>query len=421
MLRTLVVQNFKSIVRAELRLGQVNVFIGPNGSGKSNLLEAIGILSACLDRGIDAQALDHKGVRLSLPHLFKSTFKNRKIPQTFRIESKIDDVSYNVSLRAAESSPHLTFLAEDLTRNGVRILGRSPHGSRIHQNNVLGVPITSLESKPSRSLWDVYGSLVDLDESPKASIDSMSRYAIYAPQTAVMRGVVPDLRPIEPLGLTGGRLAQALEEMLSQRKSSKYNQKRIRKALEIVWEPGWATSLRVSKPSPDVVPDFLPPAAKSVYIQDRFMRAHRNTLSPYDASEGTLYLLFVATLLGHSETPGIFALDNVDGTLNPKLVRSLVQHISEIVREEEVDDSHEESSRPSQVFLTSHNPTALDALDIFDPEQRLFVVSRNNDGHTTFRQVRPPHNMAKEDWIVQRKGRNLSQLWLDGFIRNALG
>ena len=155
---------------------------------------------------------------------------------------------------------------------------------------------------PTRSLWDVYGGLADLEPTQRTSLHLLSEYAIYAPQTAVMRGVVPDLRPIEPLGLTGGRLAQALEEMLHQRAQTKSDRKRVSKALEIVWEPGWANSLRVSEPDSSVVPDFLPPAPKSVYIQDKFMRSHRNTLSPYDASEGTLYLLFVATLLGHSDS-----------------------------------------------------------------------------------------------------------------------
>ena len=46
MIRTLRVESFKSLVKLELELGRVNVFIGANGSGKSNLLEAVGILGA---------------------------------------------------------------------------------------------------------------------------------------------------------------------------------------------------------------------------------------------------------------------------------------------------------------------------------------------------------------------------------------
>ena len=53
MIRTLKIERFKSIVKLELELGRVNVFIGANGSGKSNLLEAVGILGAAAFGRVD--------------------------------------------------------------------------------------------------------------------------------------------------------------------------------------------------------------------------------------------------------------------------------------------------------------------------------------------------------------------------------
>ena len=96
MLNSIQIKNFKSIKGAELEFGLVNLFIGPNGSGKSNILESIGVLSAALGRGISPQDLDYKGVRLSLPRLFKSTFKNRKIPKSFLLihESPLTDALF---------------------------------------------------------------------------------------------------------------------------------------------------------------------------------------------------------------------------------------------------------------------------------------------------------------------------------------
>ena len=153
---------------------------------------------------------------------------------------------------------------------------------------------------------------------------------------------------------------------------------------KIIWSPGWAKEVRIEPPDLDVTPDMLSASKEVVYILDRFMSSKRNALSAYDASEGTLYLLFIATILAHAESPPIFALDNVDGTLNPAMVRKLVQHIVAVVRGEL---GGEENSRTGQrqVFLTSHNPTALDAIDLFESDQRLFVVSRNDKGHTGIR------------------------------------
>ena len=79
------------------------------------------------------------------------------------------------------------------------------------------------------------------------------------------------------------------------------------------------------------------------------------------------------------------------------------------------------SCGPRQVFLTSHNPTSLDAFDLFDEDQRVFVVERNEDGHTTVTRLKPRQGMTREEWQQAKNGRNLSQLWLDGEIRGALG
>ena len=94
MIDRLEIRNFKSIATAALEFGRVNLFVGANGAGKSNLLEAIGMYSACLGRGIDASILNSKGVRLSAPHIFTSSFKNRRIPGAIKLNGTIAGVEY---------------------------------------------------------------------------------------------------------------------------------------------------------------------------------------------------------------------------------------------------------------------------------------------------------------------------------------
>ena len=233
-----------------------------------------------------------------------------------------------------------------------------------------------------------------------------------------MQGIAADSRPARPLGLSGGRLHQAFREVLKQRVDA-YG-KEIDDILKIIWSSVWAKQVRVDAPDLKMVPDVLSASSDVIYFVDRFMASNRNKLSPYDASEGTLFLLFVATILAHAESPSVFALDNVDGTLNPAMVRSLLEHIVAVIRGE-LGDEENSRTRPQQVFLTSHNPTALDAIDLFESDQRLFVVSRNDKGHTVFERIKPSSKMTKERWIEAQRGRNLSQLWLDGRIRKALG
>jgi len=48
----LVVEGFKSIKKADLRLGPLNIFIGPNGAGKSNLVSALSLLRSIADESL---------------------------------------------------------------------------------------------------------------------------------------------------------------------------------------------------------------------------------------------------------------------------------------------------------------------------------------------------------------------------------
>jgi energy-coupling factor transporter ATP-binding protein EcfA2 len=47
-IRLLAIRNFRSIAKAQLRLGDLTLFVGPNGSGKSNILDALRFVSDAL-------------------------------------------------------------------------------------------------------------------------------------------------------------------------------------------------------------------------------------------------------------------------------------------------------------------------------------------------------------------------------------
>ena len=166
MIDRLEIRNFKSIATAALEFGRVNLFVGANGAGKSNLLEAIGMYSACLGRGIDASILNSKGVRLSAPHIFTSSFKNRRIPGAIKLNGTIAGVEYRAALRLRASSSQLAFSSESLLENGDRIFFRGSQGARIDRSLDHGDTrkSRSILAKPevNRSLWDTHGSVAGL-------------------------------------------------------------------------------------------------------------------------------------------------------------------------------------------------------------------------------------------------------------------
>ncbi len=417
MIRHLKIQRFRSIHAAELEFGKINLFIGPNGAGKSNVLEAIGILSAAAARGVDETSLRTRGVRLSRPHMFKSSFRGLKAPQTFRLEAALRhhvDLKYTITIESGSASPYLNISHETLSAGAAPILGRSPRGQRVHR--AISRELTHRASwpiRPEQSFLDATRSILNLSKDQLLLLHELSEYAIYAPSTAVMRGVALEPDSQSPLGLSGSGLASAIADVSTGPMTGSV-------LTQIMRLSSWVSDVIVGPRDPNIIPDTMAISGKdAVYFQDRFMKPSRNLLSTYDASEGTLYLAFVAVLLAHAQAPPVFALDNVDSTLNPALVTKLVSFIADLV----CRDDATSSSVARQVFLTSHNPTALDALDLFNEEHRVFIVhrSRSDRGSTKFLRLQPPPGMTRSEWVLEKHGMKLSNLWIDGHLPEALG
>ncbi len=147
-----------------------------------------------------------------------------------------------------------------------------------------------------------------------------------------------------------------------------------------------------------------PSAAASrtvVRFVDRYMRPGNNVLSGYEASEGALYLLFLAVLVGHPSSPPICAIDNADHGLNPRMLRLLMHHLCDWTLQTD-----------RQILLTTHNPLALDGLHLQDDRVRLFTVSRSNTGRTVVRRI-----VVDDEMLMKAKGGwTLSRLWVMGHL-----
>lgn len=421
MLKRLTIKRFKSIYDAKLSFGRANLFIGVNGTGKSNVLEAIGLLASALSRGLDGDNLESRGVRFSLPHLFKSSFKNTDLSPTFRLEAEFENGRYNCSIRAGSTRSSLEFHSEELFDNGTKVFGRGPNGNNINKT-LVNVSSDDLKAVPkNRGFWDALYPFADISKKLRDELNEFSDFAIYAPQTAIMRGVATENRIKEPLGLAGGNLAPAFNEALNYRVDlSEEEEKEFNNIVSLIWSPGWANSIQIGRFNPEIIPSSVSSNGLSLYIRDQFMKTNRNMLSTFDASEGTLYLIFVTSLLLHPKTPNIFALDNVDGTLNARLVRQLTDKLVEVCTSSSVS----QNIRSHQSFVTSHHPASLDSFDIFSDDQRVFVARRKTEngvvGSTFFDRLQPGENLTKTQWIEQSGGKNMSELLLEGLIPGGL-
>ena len=390
MIESFSVRTFKSLEDVTVDLGRVNVFIGANGSGKSNLLEAVGVLSAAASGRVDDQSLLSRGVRPGVPQLYKSAFSARpgkKIPPHLHFGARSVRATYEVSLHnpLKDPTPAWRFKAESWEHGSRRLVGRSP--------------ATASKSNPERGL----AALKAVDVTGGDGLDLLEllqKYVIFTPTTPVLRGVAPETQPRDPVGLSGGNLPRATLELLKLRHRDDYTLRICREVLGLV---DWASSFGAT--SAANLP-LSPAAAASdmvIRFRDRFMRKERNVLSGYDASEGALYALFLAIVAGHEHSPRLCAVDNADHGLNPRLARSLIEHVCEWYLQ----------ARPQrQVLLTTHNPLVLDGLPLQDDRVRLFTVSRTNSGRTTVRRVEVDDDLRAK----AEQGWSLSRLWVMGHL-----
>ena len=377
---------FKSIQEAYLELGAFNVFVGANGSGKSNILEAIGVLGAAAAGRVGDESLLYRGVRPGLPDLYKTSFRGHKRRNAIRFGAYSGASSYEVELdNPSNQSPSWSYKTEKWLSAGKRIVGRSPASSEI----------SSLDSNRG---------LAALEEVKMAGtagshlLSALQQFSIYTPNTLKLRGIETDLQSRAPVGLAGGRLAEASEELRRLARKDEALDDVIEGILELV---DWVENFGARAGSDVPLSPSIPRQAKVLYFRDRYMADGRNILSAYDASEGALYVLFAAILAVHPDSPKFLAIDNFDATLNPRLVRSLSSKMVEWVLD-----------RDRQLLMTCHNPLVLDGLPLQDERVRLFAVDRSYGGMTVIRRVVVDEALmakAKEGWP-------LSRLWILGHL-----
>lgn len=393
LIRKIGIHSFKSIVEtgSEFELGRVNFFIGSNGSGKSNYLEAIGVLSAAANGRVDDDSLKTRGVRPGRPRIYKSAFNDRMSPQ-ITLNAKSDSSSFLVSLLNPLEDPidSWGYKNEDFTINGIQIVGRAPRSK------------SSETIEPDRGKAAL--KLAELDPHDNASkfLRRLQNYAIYAPVTPVLRGApFPDGKTRNPVGLYGERLSDALEEFIKYSSGSEMGEERMHEILEML---DWVKNFDTHTSASEILSPSVPRANRVIRFTDRFMREGYNRLTGYDASEGALYILYIAMLALHPHAPEFFAIDNFDQALNPRLTRALVRNFSRWILD---------NPNNAQVLCTTHNPIALDGLPLNDPEVRLFVVDRDSGGRTVIKKLefeflRNLHNTHNE--------MPLSKMWVMGLL-----
>ena len=387
MLNQIHVRSFKSLKDVTVDLGAVNVFVGANGSGKSNLLESVGILSAAAAGRVDDESLIRRGVRPGVPALYKSSFKNEKPRGSIRFSGYGENVDYQVELYNPKKDPGFgwSYKTEILRKGGERVAGRSP-ASNLNLDSKAG--LIALES-------------VRFEKGSEEAVflKNLRDFAVYAPNTATLRGLVADPQLRAPVGLGGGGLPGAVQALIQLAGEDDFALDVIQDIFEMV---DWAKAIQAGTVSDVPLSPTAASAKEHLIFVDRFMRTNENRLSGFDVSEGAMYLLFSAVLVVSPLSPNLFAIDNFDAGLNPRLVRHLMAQMCDWIV----------GLGDRQVMLTCHNPSVLDGMPLGDDRVRLFAVDRTNSGKTIVNRIMLDERVRG----LSEKGWTLSRMWTGGML-----
>ena len=378
------IRNFKSLYDVSFCPGNINVFIGANGSGKSSVLEAIGVLSAAMTDRVNNNSLQRKGVRLSTSSLYKSQFRSieRSMPTVdfaMNWERNHDKYDYSVHLTTPSDNDTWKYHSESVSKNGEIVFGRSNRTS-VQLNNKVGY--YALSEKLTGEEYTDMGNYI-------------SGYGIYKPDTLTLRGNVADPTQVTPIGLNGGRLADAMEDLFSVVDDEiMFGTLNMDDVLELI---EWASDIHITKPKKSNLNPGVPSTRQVIEFQDRFLK-DKSVFTGYDASEGALYVLFMLTLAMHPDVPGMFAIDSFDHALNPRLAKRITEIFSQLIIES-----------GKMVFMTTHNPLVLDGLNLADDRIRLFAINKNKHGYAELNRIQISQELLET-------GQSLSRLWINGLL-----
>lgn len=387
MLRGLEIKNFKSICNIKVDLGGINIFIGENGSGKTNILEALAMASASKAMDLNVEGLYNRGVRVARPNLTFSSFAGlrQKKKVTIDLTFRQGNEQFNVpSILYCEDENDIYSKWKD--ENRIYLLTLDEPELRIHKP-----PRDAFDNGRKRDNADNR----DRDEKMEVKwlaedLYRLTNYLIYHLNTIALRGVRSESKKM-PLGVNG----ENLDILLSQFTDREWEQ-----LAEYRYMTNWLDEIIID--DKDVLKfkgSKLGRSASILYFKDKFMQKKNmnNIFSAENANDGVLHVLFHLALFISRKTPSIFAIDNIEASLNPRICRTLVKELSRISRRNN-----------KQALITTHNPAVLDGMNLNDDEQRLFVVYRNDEGKTVVKRIKLK---PKSDENLK-----LSEMWMRGYL-----
>jgi len=355
MIKRLIVENYKSIETLDVEFGRVTAFVGSNSSGKSNIVDALRFLRDAVRLGLDRAISDRHGIDSIRRWSPKKPYQIKISVEFEGIGYSEEEFSgeYGLVIGSSKSegtfsvlSEHGNFLSYDyiseeegsdeISFENARIYFDRKSDGRISgsfNRNIIGSKDTELESDEI-FLSSLIGRIAF--EQICDLLYNLEVYSVY-PNT-LRQPETPSNDPI--LSSHGGNFCSVFKRL---RKSAagKRRVRDITDAMRLIL--GNLDEIRIQS-----VGGYLTPMFR---VKEDNEAGHDFNVS--QISDGTLRVLGLLLALYQSPRPDIIALEEPELTVNPGVLRMLVESIRE-------------ASEASQIILTTHSP---ELVDMLNPEE----------------------------------------------------
>ena len=327
MLTSLRIQNFRSIRDAEVKLGQVNLFIGPNNSGKSNFLKGIEFLQHNIEQVFNRRK-ESKNVFSSIIN------RTRKF-----IPPETRSINYGISFERNDVDPiHFA-----ITQAGITSL-LNKDLNNIIQLSAFNEGVGEFHPKDNRAILFLRYYLENTFIFKPEPINFQDASAISYEYT---------------VAANASNLISFIFD-LSQNHKSKF------KRLEQDLSQCIGDLVSISTP---VDPD------EPGKLKLKFFDQNDVGYWAEEVSEGVLYFLALLCIIHQPDPPKLLLLEEPEKGIHPRRIKEVIDFIFELAE-----------LRDIQIIITSHSPYVVDhfadipeCISVFDRENGETVIRNAGD------------------------------------------
>lgn len=396
----LTVENFRSLRKVSLPLGDLNVLVGPNGAGKTNVLEVFRFLADIIRTDLEPALQSRHGfseivfrggehrsayIQIGLTATW-TTHSSLGAPDDYKLritQRRVGDAPWRLSRRETFRFKRTGGSGRRITINGSRVTVADTSGRDQAESE------TSIGIRPLSSGLSTLPRLVDEAGGTEVSAfaDRLASFRVFDVDVSAARRAARIPR-FKEFGDDFLELAEDASDLASfllvlSRTRGESWQRLVDDATSVL------PNLR------DIRFDFPSGAAREVVVVLEEAGLRRPTQLA-DASYGTVRLLGLLALLYDPNPPALTCVEEIDHGLHPQALELLVERLRE-------------ASERSQYIVATHSPALADRLK---PEE-LIVCERMPDGSSAI----PAISAAEVRRIVrQSEGLPLGELWFSGAL-----